>query len=69
MYEAHINEYQDSLFSRSPLETQQVFQHDKLEFKFPAATMLHVAVTFQTKATMNKKYGTFVTDNGKHHQK
>ena len=29
----------------------------------------HVAVTFQIKATINKKYRTFVTDNRKHTQK
>jgi len=50
------------------LNTSFVF-YEKLEFKLPATTMLHVAVTFQIKATINKKYGTFVMDNIKHHQK
>jgi hypothetical protein len=31
--------------------------------------MLNVAVTFKIKATINKKYGAFVTDDRIHHKK
>ena len=59
-----------------PLKTQHVFQHiicksfmTNLNSNSLQQKMLYVAVTFQIKATINKKYGTFVTGNRKHHQK